>query len=148
MSATGSSDPDGDNLTFTWTQTAGPNALSGTIQTANLTLNAPNVTQDTQLTFQVTASDGTDSSTDTVTVTAQPIGSPVTVRPSAPINTDVAILFGLTNVGADQYQVYWSDSFVNTGNNIISSQVFSDDGAPVGDQVNWSFVLPQDVYTV
>ena len=62
VSATGSSDPDGDNLTFTWTQTAGPNALSGTIQTANLTLNAPNVTQDTQLTFQVTASDGTDSS--------------------------------------------------------------------------------------
>ena len=148
VSATGSSDPDGDNLTFTWTQTAGPNALSGTIQTANLTLNAPNVTQDTQLTFQVTASDGTDSSTDTVTVTAQPIGSPVTVRPSAPINTDVAILFGLTNVGADQYQVYWSDSFVNTGNNIISSQVFSDDGAPVGDQVNGSFVLPQVVNTV
>jgi len=65
VTAANSSDPDGDNSSFTWTQTAEPNALSGgTIQATNLTLNAPSVTQDTDLTFEVTASDGTDSSTD------------------------------------------------------------------------------------
>jgi len=144
VSATSSSDADGDNLSFTWVQTGGPSILpSGTIQASNLTLNAPAVTQDTPLTFELTASDGSSSATDTVTVIAQALGGPATVRPVAPINTDTAILIGVTNEGTDQYRVYWADGFSTTANNIIASQIFSDDDAPVGDQINGSFMLPQ-----
>jgi len=123
VTATESSDPDGDSLTFTWVQTGGPSILpGGTIQTPNLTLTSPDVTQDTALTFQLTASDGTSSATDTVTVTAQPLSAPVTVRPVAPINTDTALLNGITNEGTDQYRIYWADGFSTTANNIIASQ--------------------------
>ena len=67
VSAENSSDPEGDNLSFTWAQTAGPNVLPGeTVQATNLTLNAPTVTQDTVLTFEVTVSDGTNETTDSI----------------------------------------------------------------------------------
>lgn len=142
VTAANSSDPDGDAISFSWTQTAGPNALSGTVGATTLTLNAPIVTLDTVLTFELTVSDGTNSDTDTVSVTIQPLGAPVTVRPSAPINTDLAILNGITDEGEDQYRIYWADGFFPGGNN-IASQTFSDDGTPVGTQVNGSFDLPQ-----
>ena len=144
VSAENSSDPEGDNLSFTWAQTAGPNVLPGeTVQATNLTLNAPTVTQDTVLTFEVTVSDGTNETTDSIDVTVQPIASPVTIRPIAPINADVAALNGITSEGDDQYRLYWTDGFALAGNDIIASQVFSDSGAPIGDQRNGSFDLPQ-----
>lgn len=143
VTAANSSDADGDALSFSWTQTAGPNALSGTTSATTLILNAPIVTLDTVLTFEVTASDGTNNSTDSVSITAEPLAPAVTVRPSAPINADIAILNGITNEGADQYRIYWTDGFSPAGNNIIASQIFSDDGAPVGAQINGSFDLPQ-----
>jgi len=142
ITATASSAPNGDDLSFTWVQTAGPNVLpGGTIQTPNLTLSAPAVTQDTALTFELTASDGTNSSTDIVTVTTEPIAMPLTVRPVSPINTDTAIIFGITNEGADQYRIYWEDNIF--GSRDIASQLFSDTGTPIGPQTNAFFDLPQ-----
>ncbi len=144
VTASGSTDADGDSLTFTWAQTAGPLALQGvSTQDTTLNLTAPIVTQDTALTFEVTASDGTASTTDTVTVTAEPIAASATVRPGPPINTTLAALIGVTNEGDDQYRLYWTDGFSSSGNNIIASQIYSDAGAPVGGQLNGSFDLPQ-----
>ena len=75
LDATGSSDPDGDALSYSWTQTDGPSVTLSDASTATPTFTAPAVQSDTTLTFEVTASDGNGgSATDTVSVTVQNTG--------------------------------------------------------------------------
>jgi len=68
LSANMSSDPDLDNLTFTWVQVSGP-TVPGTLpnqETIGLTLSVPGT-----YVFRVTVSDGNASDTDTVQVTVE-----------------------------------------------------------------------------
>ncbi len=53
-----SSDPNGDPLSFTWTQTGGPAVILGNSDQQVATFVAPEVEQDNDLTFQLTAEDG------------------------------------------------------------------------------------------
>jgi len=66
LDASGSSDPDGDELTFTWVQIAGP-----TVSINDDTFNAPQVSSETTLTFELTVNDGELTDTDTVTIIVQ-----------------------------------------------------------------------------
>ena len=67
LDGSGSSDPDGDALSYAWTAPAGVN-LSDTTMAAP-TFTAPNRAADYDLVFSLTVSDGTlDSAADTVTV--------------------------------------------------------------------------------
>ena len=70
LDGTGSSDPNGDSLTYSWTQTAGPAVTLSSSTVVSPTFTAPGVTAETVLTFQLTVNDGQASSTpDAVSVT-------------------------------------------------------------------------------
>lgn len=71
LDRTGSSDPNGDPLTFSWKQIAGPTVTLNNKRTPTPTFTAPAVDADTVLTYGLRVSDGSLSSTDNVTVTVR-----------------------------------------------------------------------------
>jgi PKD domain len=86
LNGTGSSDPNGDTLTYAWTQTSGPAVTLSGANTATPSFTAPDVAVSTPLTFQLQVCDPFNAcSTDSVTITVTP-----------PNHTPVA------NAGADQ----------------------------------------------
>ena len=75
LNGSASSDPDGDAITFTWTQTAGPTAPLSDPSSQNPSFTAPQVTSGTTLTFQLIVNDGQlDSDPAFVNVLVQDVG--------------------------------------------------------------------------
>ncbi|MGI9249319.1 MAG: choice-of-anchor B family protein, partial [Woeseiaceae bacterium] len=85
-----SNDPDGDNLSYSWTQTMGPVVTLNNANSATSSFRSPSVSSDTLLRFQLQVSDPgglTDTATASVTVSAGSVapqgggggGGPVTL---------------------------------------------------------------------
>ncbi len=73
LNGSGSNDPDGDSLTYSWSQTLGPGVTLSDATVAQPEFTAPTVASDTLLRFELSVSDPdglVDSSTVAVTVTA------------------------------------------------------------------------------
>ena len=66
-------DPEGDSLTYTWTQLTGPDVALQGANTATATFATGEVTTDATLTFRVTVSDGTATASEDVTVTVRQV---------------------------------------------------------------------------
>jgi len=76
LNGSGSTDPDGDTLTYHWTQVSGPSATLINPNSANPTFVAPNVNGTQNLVFQLIVNDGTlDSPPDTVTIAVRAVGT-------------------------------------------------------------------------
>lgn len=73
LSAASSTDENGDELSFSWAQTAGPSVSMSNANAANMTFVAPSQKEQSTLTFVVTVSDGELSDTATVTVTVEAV---------------------------------------------------------------------------
>ena len=71
LNGTGSSDPNGDPLTFSWSQDSGPSVTLSSDTAPSPTFTAPAVTEPTDLVFTLTVSDGTARAADTVRITVQ-----------------------------------------------------------------------------
>jgi MYXO-CTERM domain-containing protein len=91
LNGTGSTDPDGNTLTYAWSQTAGPTVTLTGANTAQPAFTAPAVTADTVLTFRVTVSDGTLSSADTVNITVKDVGQGQNNAPVANAGPDQTV---------------------------------------------------------
>ena len=81
LDGTGSSDPDGDTLSYSWSQTGGPNVTLNGAGTAQPSFTAPDVTagNPVTLTFELTVNDGADNATDSVAIFVAEPASAVTV---------------------------------------------------------------------
>ena len=91
LNGTGSSDPDGDALTFSWVQISGPAVVLNDANTAYPYFTTPFVNAaGATLQFQITVSDGFETSTDVATVTVANINDPPTVNNASP---SVAVLW-------------------------------------------------------
>ncbi len=91
LDASGSSDLEGQSMTYTWTQTGGPAVTLSDANTSRPTFTTPAGAGNSTLTFQVEVSDGTNTSTDTMTVTVRPMSQwAPAAPPAAPPPADVA----------------------------------------------------------
>lgn len=71
LSAAGSFDPDGNALSFAWTQLGGPMVQLDSTSQSVAQFDVPALGGDAQLVFQVAVSDGTDTRYDTVRITVR-----------------------------------------------------------------------------
>jgi subtilisin-like proprotein convertase family protein len=117
LSGLDSFDPDGDPVTFSWTQTAGPSVSLSSPTAVQPTFTAPDVTAQTTLTFSLVVSDGSlESAPDSVNVMVRPpSGGDIHVASSdtpidIPDNNSTGILSsiqvaGQGNIGQMEVQV-------------------------------------------
>ncbi|ESP86882.1 PKD domain-containing protein [Candidatus Halobonum tyrrellensis] len=107
LDASGSTDPDGDDLSYDWSvvDDAGTGVTLSDGAAAAPTFTAPDVSAETTLTFEVSVSDGVASDTDTVTVTVTPVNAAPTVSLDGPSSAQAGDSVEFTAAASDDGSV-------------------------------------------
>jgi subtilisin-like proprotein convertase family protein len=126
LDGTGSTDPDDDELSYSWVQTAGPAVTLTGANTAQPTFTAP--TGPATLTFELTVGDGELTDTDTVTITVN--GIPVAnAGPDQLVNLgDTVTLDGTGSEDPDSDVLTYS--WVQTGGGTVVALTGADTAQP------------------
>lgn len=97
LNGTGSNDPDGDPLTYAWTQIAGsPTVTLSGANTATATFTAPSASVQKTFTFRLTVNDGKGGSdTDDIVITVNPANQPPNANAGADIGATYSSLVQL-----------------------------------------------------
>ncbi len=114
LDGSGSSDPDGDTITYLWTQTQGENIALTNNTGSTLSFNAPTVQQPTTFTFQLSVSDASLSDSSSVQFMVLPMEEDYQVPANNfAINGDVED--NLTNWGTTAGKISLSTSVKHGG---------------------------------
>ena len=127
LDGSASSNPSGFTpLTYKWTQTSGPTVSLSSPTSANPSFVAPNVNDDTMLTFQlvVTNSKNVQSNPSDVTITVTPLSSPIPQSnqngssiPNSNINSfNNGRFLNHNNITTYDFGSHGGNSFATTGN--------------------------------
>ena len=102
LDGSGSSDSDGTIASYAWTQTAGPSVTLSSSSAQKPTFTAPQVTQDTTLTFSLVVKDnsGASSAANTVNILVKD-GAATNTPPTANAGPDQTVNEGTTPVTLD-----------------------------------------------
>ncbi|MFA5941165.1 MAG: PKD domain-containing protein [Sinimarinibacterium sp.] len=139
LDGSSSVDPEGQPLSYSWVQTAGPLVTLSGSTTATPTFLAPDITKaqgQQTLTFELTVSDGSASDSDSVDVTAKHVNA----RPVADAGNDAAVREGVSYAldGSLSYDPD-GDELSYTWTQTAGSAVVFD---PSGSVVAPTFVVP------
>ncbi|MEQ9665068.1 MAG: Ig-like domain-containing protein [Phycisphaerales bacterium] len=130
-------DPEGQTLTYAWTQTGGPAVVLTDADGATPTFVAPEGVVNTDLEFQVTVSDGTNTSTDSITITVEANDDKPRITSAPNLSVDEGEVVSLGVVAVDPEGQGLSYAWTQTGGPAVSL-VNADTDAP-------SFVAPEGV---
>lgn len=138
LDGAGSSDPDNDTLSYTWTQLAGTPVTLTNATSANPGFTAPLVNGNEDLVFQLVVSDGqADSAPDTVTIGIRAVGSVTIIQRvigadrSFAFTSDIASLSSSLTTSGGNGQL--SATGVSAGNHTISAADYSAAGYALTD---------------
>lgn len=159
LDASGSSDSNGDTLSFSWRQTSGPNLELGSATSPTLALTAPLLDANETVMFELSVSDGALTTTSEVSLRLEDVkvvpaisqstdygtGGPQTPAETVPDPSlyegrkPLNRIIGLTTENDGGYRVHWTAS--GGGHDMpVSSQAFTVGGEKTGEQVDGVFL--------
>lgn len=138
LDASASTDPEGDTLTFSWSQLSGTNVTIGSPSDAQQNLTAPLVEANESLEFSVLVSDGVNSVSEQISIDVSDlVAIELASETSSFSNSIIKGLIGLTPDSSGGFRAYWGrgGSFAMP----TSSQDFDGLGEKIGNQVDGEF---------
>jgi hypothetical protein len=144
LDGTGSSDPNGDGLSYVWEHVGGPSVTLSDNTSATPTFTAPSLDSRVTLVFELTVSDDDASDTDTVNVTVEPATpGPVGGFENAPTDPDGDGLYEDVNGDGNATGTDVTALFANIGSPAVqdnpSAFDFNGDGQVTGSDVTALF---------
>lgn len=155
LNGSASNDPEGNLVSYQWTQTSGPAVTLTNATSAIATFTAPAVSQNTDLVFALTVTDGVgQTGSDSITITVQPQGGgdttpPVTTSSLTRTVNKGKVSFGIT-LSANEPSTTWfrltgQGTVTGGGANTTAWQVYS---GPVTVTLSKNGTASFDYYSV